>query len=751
MPEVYGVILETLRPHLGARAEAVLEEGLKRLGKRPQELSPKDGEALLKGLAFRELQGRLSPEKARRVVEEALRRLSEPPNLEALEAGLKRFGLYLDWPEVARLRALVNRLRRAYEPGLKREAEALLEALEERLEEALLRQAQDLAYLEESLERVRHLGGAKVRRLESLLATVQRAQEEGVLAQAEVERARGLALELRKLLESSVARSPTLPEIAFETQEEPPNKATDVFLTVEEAEDLEGELVIDLEALPEEAARRLEALEAEEERRRLEELLARYAPLLEGPAVSPLLAEVQALLGAGKPAGEKLSLLEAALKEAEKNLRAERRARLIQLGEALRTLPLPEEAKASLEGALRLAEETLEEGGLPDLKPLEVELARLEEEARRKKGEEKRLLEEKEALARELAQRGEAFRPLLEELQALAPGDLPQGLPRVQARYAALLQAQGEKEALKAKLLEAERELEALKSEASALGLMALGLEAEVREAEEALEEGRLPDLTRLRREVAEAKAQAQKEALEELSRLQSLAERFRGFGGEGVLRAIEEEKAKPLPDPIPIARALQALKQRLEAKREEVLTRLVAFFQAYGRLSRFQSETHRRLKPLLGVLKRAQERLPRLGPQGLLGTEKTLAQAEKLLGELEREAEAAKALLQEIRGADLEALLGVFEEGKPSPDLERLRLPGVEALGFLEENPPLPREALLELKRALATLEALLGEKGPAALLLGRKALVLAPFSGRTLVALMERDTLPTFLLALR
>ena len=749
MPDIHGLLLETLRPHLGTRAEVVLEEGLKRLGKRPQELTPEDGKTLLKGLAFRELQTRLSPAEARKVVEEALKKLAEPLDLEALEAGLRRFGLYLDWPEVARYRALLNRLRQEPNPQLAKEAKALLEALEERLEEALLRQAKDLAHLEESLERVRHLGGPKVRRLESLVETVRKAQEEGILAQGEVERARSLALELRKLLESSVARSPTLPEIVFETQEEGPERPTDVFLTVEEAEELEGELIIDLEALPEEAARRLEALEVEEERRRLEELLARHAPLLERSTVSPLLAEVQALLEAGKPAGEKLSLLEAALKEAEANLRAEKRARLIQLAEALRTLPLPEEAKASLASALALAEETLEEGGLPDLKPLEAELARLEEEARRKKEEEKRLLEEKEALARELAQRGEAFLPLLEELQALAPEDLLQRLPELQARYAALLRSQGEEKALKAKLKEAEGELEALKAEASALGLLALGLEEEVKRAEEALREGRLPDLTRLRQEVAEARAQARKEALEELARMEEVAERFLGFGGEGVLRLIAEEKAKPLPDPTPVARALQALKRRLEAKREEVLTRLTAFFQAHEGLEGFQSETHRRLKPLLQFLQSAKDRLPRLGPKGLAQVEKTLAEAEGLLEELKKEAEAAKALLKELRGADLEALLGVFEE-KPPLDLERLRLPGVEALGFLEENPPLPKEVLLELKRSLATLESLLGEKGPAALLLGGKALVLAPSSGRTLVALMARETLSAFLLEL-
>lgn len=179
MRDIHGEILEALRPHLGpgptrcwTRAET--------LGKRPSELTPKDGETLLKGLVFRELQARLSPGEARRVVEEVLARIKEEaPGLEALEEALKRFGLYLDWPEVARFRALLNRLRQEPDPRLFREAQELLEALEEKLEEALLRQAKDLAYLEESLERVRHLGGPKVRRLESLVEMVRQAQAEG--------------------------------------------------------------------------------------------------------------------------------------------------------------------------------------------------------------------------------------------------------------------------------------------------------------------------------------------------------------------------------------------------------------------------------------------------------------------------------------------------------------------------------------------------------------------------------------------
>lgn len=774
MPDVYGTILEAIHPHLGARAEAVLEEGLKRLGKRPSELTPADGAHLLKGLVYRELQARMRPEEARRLVEGVLAKIEgQGARLAKLEQGLKRFGLYVDWPEVARLRALVNRLRQSPDPGLLAEGEELLEALDEKMEEALLRQAKDLAHLEEALERVRHLGGPKVRRLESLVETIRQAQKEGILAQAEVERARSLALELRKFLESSAVKTPTLPEIIFETQETPPetppqaetpSHPSDVFLTVEEASDLEGELVVDLEALSQEASQRILALEVEEEKRKLEELLSRFAPLVERATVSPLLAEVQALLDAGTPVGEKLKALEEAFQEAERNLRAEKRARLIQLQEALRLLSLPEEAKLPLERALQLAEETLEEGGYPDLLPLEEELRRLEEEARRKAEEEKRLLQEKEALVEELKEKGEAFRPLLEELKALPLEALPQRLPEVRARYAELLKAQGEEAALRAKLTEAAKALEALKPEA-----LALGLKEKVAEAEALLAQGSLPDLGSLRKSLEEAKAQARQEALLELGRLQALAERFRGFGGEGVLRAIAEEKGRPLPDPTPIARALEALKRRMEVKREELTTRLTAFFQAYARLEGFQSETGRRLKALLPVLRSAQEKLPRLGPQGLLQVERTLSQAEALLRELEREQEAAKAVLQEIReirGEEIEALLGVFDQGRtpaqakapetPSPkvleaDLAPLRLPGVEVLGYLGGALPLPKEPLEALVQALDQLDKSLGQtRGPAAILLGEKALVLAPRKGRTLVALLEKTSLSAFLLEL-
>ena len=731
----YRILEETLRPHLGARAQVVLGGGLRRRGRPPEELSEKDAETLLKGLVFRELQARLPAAQARRAVEEALARLAPAPEggLEALERGLARFGLYVDWPEVGRLRALVNRLRREPDPRLLQEGLALLDHLEEKLEEALLRQAQDLAHLEEALERVRPLGGPKVRRLESLIQIVREAHREGTLAQGEVERARALALELRKYLASSAVQPATLPEMVFETQEE------DVLVTVEEAPALEEELVIDLESLAEPQAQEIRALEVAEEKRRLEELVLRYAPFLDHPRAAALRAEVEALLEADQPALEKLTELEAALKEAEAEAKAARRARLIQLEEALRRLPLPQEAKAPLEEGLRLAEETLREGGLPDLAALEAELSALEEEARRLKEEKARLLEELSAL-------GEAAKPLAEELARLEGEALAQALPGIRARYAELLKGAGE-EARRARLEERKAALRALKEEAEALGLG-----EEVAEAERALAQGELPDLEALRRRLEEAQALRRRLALEELARLQALAERFRPLGGEAVLKAIEAERQKPLPDPAPIARALQALKRRLEAKRQELGTRLAAFFRRYAPLEGLKSDTQRRIRPLVEFLRPAQKALDRLGPRGVLEVERALAQAEEALKELEKEKEAADRLLKELGQEDLEALLSSLEApGGERPDLSPLRLPGVKALGLLDDPLPLPRPQLKALHQALKALEAATGEAlGPALVRLGGSYLVLAPWRGHEAVALVEPEALDPFLKAL-
>ncbi|GAA4006110.1 hypothetical protein GCM10022631_16840 [Deinococcus rubellus] len=127
-----------------------------------------------------------------------------------LEDALKTYALYFDWPEVKRLRALSVVLHGELDAGkplpdkLLSEGQELRETLAARLAEALVMQESDLAELRAGFGRVEGVGGPKVRRLGGLLQSIEAAQNEGALLPSEVERARGLTIDLRKLVASSV-------------------------------------------------------------------------------------------------------------------------------------------------------------------------------------------------------------------------------------------------------------------------------------------------------------------------------------------------------------------------------------------------------------------------------------------------------------------------------------------------------------------------------------------------------------------
>ena len=134
----------------------------------------------------------------------------EPPaELVRLREALRPFNLYFEWPEVRRARALLATIEEEAGVGgdvasLMPEAEATLETVRQKLEDRLVLQAQDLARLEEELDEVSGLGGAKARRLAALVNRVREAQADRQLADAEIERSSALARELRKLVASSV-------------------------------------------------------------------------------------------------------------------------------------------------------------------------------------------------------------------------------------------------------------------------------------------------------------------------------------------------------------------------------------------------------------------------------------------------------------------------------------------------------------------------------------------------------------------
>ena len=230
---VYRTTVEALEAVMSPRAVSrSLQEGLTSLGKTPATVSVEDVEGILKGQVFRLLQATMPAVAAKETVRKLLDKL-EPLRatagaaavdlseqgraLDELQRGLKAFNLYFEWPETQKLRTQVGLLKADHEAGraadaLVRDARAGLGALERKLEDHLVAQARELGELEAGLESVKTLEGPKVRRLESLIGQIGRAQEARELAPAEGERARKLVTDLRKLAGTGAAPNPPPPE-----------------------------------------------------------------------------------------------------------------------------------------------------------------------------------------------------------------------------------------------------------------------------------------------------------------------------------------------------------------------------------------------------------------------------------------------------------------------------------------------------------------------------------------------------------
>lgn len=405
-PLYQGLVRELealMAPRIASR---VLREGLASVGADPETLTAEGAEALLKGSVFRHLQTGRPPDQARAAVGEIVDRLkafvaeapseavaaapeasapdagaphptaaeatspaptaardpateaAEKVRIEALRAALRPLNLYFGWAEVRKLRSqvqLVDDERAAgRDPsGLIDDAEAQLEVVQRKLEDHLVLQARDLADLEESLEVVASLGGHRVRRLESLVATVRDAQAQRTIAEGEVERAQKLARDLRKLVESSVLDEGEAPpdlgrgdgrRTLRRDGERPPRErpgpppadaiAPTGAAGLEDLDEVAAEVAgIDPSALAPEVSERLRALDVDGERRALETLAARYAEVVRyAPAHEEAFAAVRAAHADGRPATEPLAALEAALKVEE----AARRDALRREFEALR-------------------------------------------------------------------------------------------------------------------------------------------------------------------------------------------------------------------------------------------------------------------------------------------------------------------------------------------------------------------------------------------------------------------------------
>ncbi|HLU82620.1 MAG TPA: hypothetical protein VKZ43_04405, partial [Trueperaceae bacterium] len=229
--DVYQSAVQELEAILSPRVVSrSLKEGLRQLGRSPETADLPTIEQILKVQVYRQLQVSMPVTEAKTAVNDIVERLrkvnaqqsqvgaqaaasaglgTQAERLERLQVALRPFNLYFEWPEVQKLRAQIQLLetehasgREAHDLGL--DAESQLELVVQKLEDQLVLQARELGELREALDQVRSLGGQKVRRLETFVNQIDGSQKQRQLAPAEIERARRLARDLRKLMESSV-------------------------------------------------------------------------------------------------------------------------------------------------------------------------------------------------------------------------------------------------------------------------------------------------------------------------------------------------------------------------------------------------------------------------------------------------------------------------------------------------------------------------------------------------------------------
>lgn len=872
---LYQTLSKSLEPMLGERTRVVLEEGVRRLSISPDQLDVSHAETILKRLVYRELQTHMSPGAARSRVEELLKELGIVDKkadksgtgamsvhargiLADLEAGLKRFSLYLDWPEVGRLRGVVNVIKQDPEAAavrsLLREGQEVLAQLEEKLQAALLRQTRDIAELELSLSRVQSVGGAKVRRLENLIRLIQEAHAQETLAVAEVERARALAADMRKLVESSVVQNPTSEAvITLDTIEDAspldtPTEPTVVLKdpTIEAAAALDevadgfddAALVIDLdfESLTSEQLSRIREIDLAEDVRQLEALKERYAALLSRPDLANQLAELEAQLTAGSPLKERLSAFAELLKAAQNEALSEARVRYEWLADRLGRLELPPERTAPLQARLAVVLETLQAGGIPhELAELEQSLGSLELEEKAQRESRARQARLEAALVTLRIEAEHALSPFRGRAQvesfltALAAPDISEAalatLRQELSELLSQLAREREEESLKRMGLRAtlqalpslepleankqqliqqleqgvgspgelEAAVQALLEQAKTLVSSRLDdLEARIKHLEhvlkeslielkqplqasrQALSQGRIADPTPLERALDDLLAARRNAIAEELTRYEAVARSMKGLGGEELEDKVAQARAYlqagELPDLTEIHQLLGRLRRAQETLRAELGARIGALLEAYNTHKGVGGETALRLKPLCDFLQSAAERLPRLGVSGLLEVRRALQEAERLEARLAQEYQAAQSVLQELKGADVEALLDIFEtpgpaQASPLPQparpanepgvLQQFQIRGVEVVALLEAGqvlagslPFAPKSAQMIFDDLHNLANELSGRLARLSVIsLPQWVLVLVPLPQKGLVILAEKALLSRLL----
>ncbi len=716
-----------------------LDEGLSRLSKTPSTATVRDLEKALKSSVYKQLQVVLPPANAKNLVQQVINQLGELESsvqaaptpvpvataavaapssaLSELDAGLKRFNLYFEWPEVQKYRSQLTVLREQQilgrdAPELQRDAKAQLEALERKLQDLLVRQAQDIAELKNGFERVRSMGGPRVKRLETLIDQISDAQLSATLAPAEVERARKLVVDLRKLVESSVVNlSPS--ELSDEgiTVSEPrppaPGKGTGEILEVEFAPKAASSIVFpedasvkdsmldiefefpDLELTPEQSER-VKEIELAEETRALESLEVEYRGVLMVNAQA--VADLEALKERNR-AGDVLQGDLHAFRGRLLDLRAveleRQKARLSEIGPRLDLLGAAGLEVADARLTLSVAQGTTLSGALAsdDLNKLEDALKTLErqfEERERARAEElarlERALTRQQGMYQEFKSALPSFAVLgkpvlefqhhLEELEREVSAkhlreDLTKQLSELLGNLEAALEAH-----INAERAEAERqrqlaeakaraELEAReRAEAEARAAAKAEAERLERERQAALERARL-EAERLERErvelearrKAEADAQAEAERLER-ERAEAL-ERAR-LEAERLERERVEAEERARQEAEERARAEAAAKaeaERLEQARKDA--------EARAEAERKEAERRMQLGREGGAMRAMRLTLAALPDLDELGD--TVARLESAMTDAATKLERGEFITQEIEGfkAQLENVRG--------------------------------------------------------------------------------------------
>ena len=218
------------------------------------------------------------------------------------------------------------------------------------------------------------------------------------------------------------------------------------------------------------------------------------------------------------------------------------------------------------------------------------------------------------------------------------------------------------------------------------------------------------------------------------------------------------------------IRQHLSRIRRSQEALRAELGGRISALIESYDRHKSVGGETALRLKPMCDFLTSASQRLDRLGASGLIEVRRALEDAERLESQLAAEFQAAQSVMDQLKGANLDSLLDVFDTPAMTAPLVDHRITpavnanlpeeltqalasfqfrGVEAVALVENgqllwgNLPLDSKTAQLVFNDLGKLADEMSNGSPQLSLISltHAVIVLLPLAGKGLVILAEKN----------